>query len=297
MNDNNYFMYGSTISFNKKFNQPLEPYYQIINRMIFLELGHYFNQIFVLMPNIKILHVGDQFVQKLTLGKNIMCLTCSYQVFDIFPKNMILFKICWNGSNVKANAKMNKNMKYMFVDCQYKPVAILNKNMVHYENFDQFPGFDMINKKMLHLRLKIFRKCVELPKKLASLLVDIVFKPIVLTPYIKHLIVSSKFKQHMILEYPVKILKIYNQRVDNRIIDNIPNNKEKHAITLIVDGTRFVRNMPNDVGNENLGKDVLSLKGNPVVVVEYGPNDKFSKTRNATCYINEIYSCLVQDIK
>lgn len=294
MDDSNYFVYGSTIKFSKKFNKSLEPYYQIINQMIFLELGRDFNQMFVLMPNIKILQIGSEFTQKLTLAKNIICLRCAYQVLDILPKNMILFKIYFNDTNkiAKVNAKINKYMKYMFVDQPYKPILIPNKNMVHYENIIQSRSFCMINKKMLHLRLKVFCKYVELPKKLASLLVNIVFKPIVLTPHIKYLIVGSGFKQHMILEYPVEILNIYNQHVDNWIIDNIPNNKGKHAITLIVDGTHSIRNMPNDVGTFHLGKDIILL-GNRSVIVEYGSDNCFSKTRNGTSYINEIYSCLI----
>lgn len=291
-----YSTHGKKITFNKNFNEPSEPYYKIISQMIFLELGRkfYLNQTFVLMPNIKMLTINSIIAQKLRLTKNIVFLKCCCVISGFFPKNIIYIDLFIesNGNyETPIKVEINKNMKYIFMKRSHHPIK-MPKNVSHCAGTKTFSN--LINKNMLHLCVNTNQN-IKLPKKLMSLVLKFDLQSsIILTPYIRRLVIGLQFKKHIVFEYPIETLRIYNCITDKQIMDNMPNDKGARYISLMVNNVCSIRNMPNDVGNFCLGKDVITHKGVLMNVVEYGTCNKPSSTLKQVHHVDRIYAQLVQ---
>lgn len=284
---------GYEISFFEK-NGSLEPYYKIISKMISLRLeGNFFDEKFVLMPNIRMLFVNSYNSYHLVLSKNIISFSsCSINV-KFLPKNLIFLKL--NRTCDTAKLEINKNMKYVLLDNVYHLIIKSNKNMIQYDCINSSDYLNMINKKLLYLQLGDNRngKHIDLPKKLISLVLNKSFnKPIILTSYIKCLFVKPSFNKHIFLEYPVNILKIQND--NHSIIENIPNGMNERFVELCVKNTQITNNMPNDVGKKYKPNYIAYFNNIPYIPLNYGCIDNFQNLiPNEKIRVSQIYSQLV----
>lgn len=249
---NNYFceIQGSAIIFRGKIDQSIELYYKAISQMSILILTGSFDQMFVLMPNIKILTCECLIVHNLELTKNIISLTSTSIIINILPKNMIFLKLkTRQPPTVLTKIEVNKNMKYIFFECPFQYITKLNKGLVQCFWYITFKSPNAINKKIKHLYLKSKRIThIDLPKKLISLELYWNFnKPIILTPNLGYLCVTTYFDQNIFLEYPIDVLKFSNETDNFRTIENIPNSIGERFIKIITHDKHIVNNMPCDV--------------------------------------------------
>lgn len=298
---NVYEITGRSIIFSKKFNQSLKPYYKIISQMISLKLEGEFSQELILMPNIKILFCGCYLTNVLTLTKNIVCLTTIFNPNKVLPKNMIFLDIKRINCMDITEIKINKYMKYLFLSNAVQHITKLNKNMVKYY-CDSFLiknclDTDIINFKMQHLYLERgYNRQVQLPKKLITLSVCGKFNgQIILTPYIKYLMINSNSERSVILEHPLNMLSISNE--DWKTIENIPNGVNKLNIKLSISNMHAINNMPNDLGFLLSSKKVYLGNIHIKNILKYGYDNNFPDQNSESDrenYITQIYLHLVQ---
>lgn len=243
---------GSAIIFHGKLEQPIELYYKAISQMLSLILTGNFDQTFILMPNIKVLKCECRIVHNLKLTKNIMSLTSTSFIVNILPKNMIFLKLrSKHPPTILTKIEVNKNIKYVFFKCPYQYITKLNKSLIQCFWYVTSKSPNAINKKIQHLYLK--SKCIthiDLPKKLITLELHWNFnRPIILTPNIRYLCVTTYFDKNMPLEYPIDVLTIFNGTDNFRLVENVPNYTRKRFIKIVTHRKHIVNNMPSDVEN------------------------------------------------
>lgn len=263
---------GHAIYFSPKFNDSLEPYYEIICKMSCLRLEGHFNKKFILMPNIKILFLNCRIANHLTLTKNIVSISTTCEIKCNLPINLIFFSQRSTCTKLKIN--VSKNTKYVFLWYTSQYITKLNKNMIQYNSTNHLDSLNVVNKKMRHLCLNNGNnEQIDLPKNLITLELDSNFnKRIILTPHIKMFVIKSRLEQRILLEHSIDVLKIHNG--ETTIIENIPNSKNKRFLEIFVVNKSITNNTPNDVEKQYRNCDVY-LNNIIHTSLTYGCDDDF----------------------
>lgn len=242
MSTNHYTFENGTLQFIHGFNEPLEPYYDIMvyaSRIIF---PNNFDQPIMLFPNTTYLKVERGYNLPIVLSQNLWSLHIftSYGHVLKLPsglKTLIIFKY-------ELPLELNKNMKIFEINNGFNRTIRLNKIMEHI-TIQCYNNQIILNKKLNCFHVwGTLNQLLELPKHLTRLSVAGV-KKILLPPFITYLNIGCVNTDYFVLEYKItKPIHIIINSCDPHLLDNIPNNKE--GILLNCGLKKPTHNLPNN---------------------------------------------------
>lgn len=226
---NRYEFYDNILQFKDGFDEPLEPYYNIMVQASRVIFPSYFNHPIVLFPNTIHLETRRGYDLPIVLTHNILTLIIdAYYKYFLKLSSKIETLIMLKYSSL---LELNKNMKYLQANesFDHNRIICLNKIMYH-TMFECANNQVVLNKKLKKFCMwGLFNQPLELPKHLLELTFGYKYdKKILLPSSINYLSVCYCCKGCVMLDCATaNSINILIDSRDYYLIDNLPNSKGK----------------------------------------------------------------------
>lgn len=227
--DKKYKFDDNTLQFTYGFNEPLEPYYNIMVQTSCVIFPSYFNHPIVLFPNTIHLKVQRGYDLPIGLTHTLRSLEIQsyYKHFLKLPskiETLIMLKY-------SSSLELNKNMKHLRADESFNHNQIVCLNKIMYDTmFECANNQVVLNKKLKKFCMwGFYDQPLELSKHLSELKIGFnYYKKILLPTSIIYLSVCYCCKECIMLDHTItNPINILFDSVNHYLMDNLPNKKGK----------------------------------------------------------------------